>query len=161
MQKITEVTIYKCDDGKEFKDKNEAIEYVNICERAEQAEDILGYNRIKWNVCPWIIKHTKEKVETYRKAICEIAADYYPQYSDLFIKCGNGEVKFNDAWKIVVDKHTRHHYMLYNAFERFECIDGKTFIEYPSKCICDHDIDDNVTIHTDIYGDNYGTINIL
>lgn len=163
MQNITEITIYKCDDGSEFKNKNDAVKYVNTYEKLNQTISLLNDIRIESKFCSWIIIHTKEKVDAYKKSICKLAVEYYPSNAEIFIKYNAGEISCNDVVMVLnthkneIIENSNINVCLYNAFYRLNCIDDKTYIEYPSTYYIKQQRENSTVINI---GDNFGTINI-
>lgn len=163
MQNITEITKYKCDDGAEFNNKNDAVKYVNTCEKINQTISLLNDTRIESKVCPWIIIHTEKSVCKYKKAICELAVEYYPSNAEIFIKYNADEISCRDVIiflnthenEIITNAHIN--ICLYNAFYRLNCISDKTYIEYPSPYYIKQQPENSTVIN---FGDNFGTINI-
>ena len=127
---MKELTIYECTDGTRFDYKDKAERYEHYYQLIQEANNMyLGANSRPINPgVTWRIQHNVESVKAFRKRICELAAEYIPEWKKEFLECATGERHISHAIRLVSDYNVEMFHS--NAFFRLECIDENTGYEY-------------------------------
>lgn len=122
------ITVYET-NGKRFDDKNEAVAYEKLCKkinsimaqllpRTKEVEEGADYN-----------KHNLDTLKGCFKAFCLECAKTIPSFEEWFMQTISGERHLSHIGRIL-DDHSHHFPILYEAYFRFTCIDFESGFEF-------------------------------
>jgi hypothetical protein len=123
---MKKITIYECEDGKRFNNKEDAKQYDGILFNVMVIMSPLGEAVTKQ------FSAKEQNVLTTIKAfgkLMELCAKVIPTYKETFENTTLSKAYDSLAYRVLSD-FSNDYPCVYKAYHRFTCISTKTFIEY-------------------------------